>query len=202
MHHVAGTDAFDQLGHGTKMAGLALYADLTESLTSPDPVIFEHRLESVKIFPDPGAPPNPEDTYGFVTASATEVTEQAHPDRRRAFCMAITDGETDGRPTLWSATVDALAFGTDVERTDKGLELLTEPMPEKSRLFVLSAGNVYPEDYRREYLDACDTRGGPRPFAILECAHRRWVYRFDGRPARPGLCWVLRSGLERRAFTL
>jgi hypothetical protein len=158
MHHVVGLDDFDQRGHGTKMAGLALYADLTESLTSLDSVVLEHRLESVKIFPDPGAPPNLEDTYGFVTASGTDVAEQAHPDRRRAFCMAVTDGETDGRPTLWSATVDALAFGTDVERTEQGLKLLTEPMPEKGRLFVLSAGNVYPEDYRRDYLDVCDTR--------------------------------------------
>ena len=59
--------------------------------------------------------------------------------------MAVTvddpDG-SDGRPTSYSASLDALAFGTDIARSDDGIELLGEPDPRAARLFVVSAGNV------------------------------------------------------------
>jgi hypothetical protein len=158
MHYVVGTDAYDRRGHGTRMAGLALYGSLEEALGTLGPVALDHRLESVKIFPDPNTPPNAPDTYGFVTAAGALVAEQVRPDRRRAYCMAVTaDGDSDGRPTLWSATLDALTFGTDVTKTDRGIELLTEPEPDKSRLFVVPAGNVDQQDYCRDYLTACDS---------------------------------------------
>ena len=158
MHYVVGTDAYDRRGHGTRMAGLALYGSLEEALGTLGPVALDHRLESVKIFPDPNTPPNAPDTYGFVTAAGALVAEQVRPDRRRAYCMAVTaDGDFDGRPTLWSATLDALTFGTDVTKTDRGIELLTEPEPDKSRLFVVPAGNVDQQDYCRDYLTACDS---------------------------------------------
>ena len=63
---------------------------------------------------------------------------------------------SDGRPTLWSATVDALAFGTDVETGDDSLELLAEPDPQASRLFVIASGNVRRDNWRRDFLDECD----------------------------------------------
>jgi hypothetical protein len=157
LHYAVGTDPFDHRGHGTKMAGLALYSDLTDALSSTDQVAFEHCLESVKIYPDPHAPDTDPDEYGYVTASAASMAEDANPERKRVFCMAVSaDGDSDGRPTLWSATVDALAFGTDVKRVDRGIELLSDPAPEKGRLFVVSAGNVDPGRFAREYLTVCD----------------------------------------------
>ena len=41
----------DHDGHGTEMAGLALYGDLVEVLASTGPVSLTHNLESVKILP-------------------------------------------------------------------------------------------------------------------------------------------------------
>src|SRR5712692_8169707 len=47
-----GTD--DSANHGTGLAGLAAYGDLTETLASAHPVQVGHRLESVKLLPDEG----------------------------------------------------------------------------------------------------------------------------------------------------
>jgi hypothetical protein len=44
-------DVTDNDGHGTEMAGLALYGDLVEVLAGAGPVQLTHNLESVKILP-------------------------------------------------------------------------------------------------------------------------------------------------------
>jgi hypothetical protein len=51
----------DHLGHGTEMAGLALYGDLTPVLAGTQRVALRHRLESVKVLPPDGHPDNPPD---------------------------------------------------------------------------------------------------------------------------------------------
>jgi hypothetical protein len=79
--------------------------------------------------------------------SRPEVAAQ----RQRVFCLPITaSGQTAIAPTLWSATIDALAVGTDVGASDEGIELLGPPDPAAARLIVVSAGNVdrYDADYR------------------------------------------------------
>lgn len=134
-----GTD--DRQGHGTPMAGLAVYGDLTPLLASPEPVPLTHRIESVKII-NP-ADPHEKELYGAVTregAFRVEVT----PDRTRVYCMSVTasDDRDRGRPSSWSAAVDALAAGED----DQG------------RLFVLSAGNTDTAQ-RRHYPDSNMTDG-------------------------------------------
>ena len=40
----------DHNGHGTEMAGVALYYDLKDKLSTSDTVDVYHHLESVKIF--------------------------------------------------------------------------------------------------------------------------------------------------------
>lgn len=157
-HHVVGPDGHDRDGHGTKMAGLSLFGDVTDILTSALDVRLLHRLESVKVLPDPGATPNPPETYGAVTAAGVSVPEVSRPKRRRSFCLTISDPDSrsDGRPTLWSATIDALSFGTDVATTESGLQLLTRPDPDSSRLLIVSAGNVR-DGYATDFLDVCDT---------------------------------------------
>src|SRR5690606_30165457 len=99
----------DHNGHGTEMAGLALYGDLTPRLEGSEPVPLRHMLESVTILPPRGA--NPPALYGAITADATSRVEIQAPSRKRAFSMAVTadDARDRGAPTSWSAAIDALA---------------------------------------------------------------------------------------------
>lgn len=134
----------DHLGHGTEMAGLALYGDLTPVLASTLPITLKHRLESVKILPPDGHPANPPDLYGAITAEAASRAEIQAPERRRTFSMSVaaTDERDRGQPTSWSAAVDALATGRSFDPSTHGLDYLDEGDDAARRLFVLCAGNV------------------------------------------------------------
>lgn len=116
-------------GHGTEMAGLCLHGDLTEALAGSGSRRLEHRLESVKILPPGGFPPNDRKLYGAITAYGTGLPEIADPKRRRVFALAVTteDSRDRGLPSSWSAEIDRLAFG------DEGAG---------QRLFVVAAGNI------------------------------------------------------------
>lgn len=152
LHTVIGTSGFDTQGHGTAMAGLALYGPLDDLLTGSGTVQLHHRLESVRVLPNPGEPETDPRDYGTVTVDAVARTETT-TQRRRVFCMPIsTDPDRPGVPTLWSSTVDALAVGTDIVRDGEQLQLLTAPEPESSRLIIVAAGNVdtYASDHRTE----------------------------------------------------
>jgi hypothetical protein len=120
-------DSANWLGHGTSMAGVSLYNDLTRHLLNNDPVQLQHRLESVKLLDPSGAQHAPH-LYGAVTSECVARVEVHAPARKRAFCLAVTSelGAPGGRPTAWSAEVDALAYADGVN----------------GRLFVLSAGNL------------------------------------------------------------
>ncbi|MBJ7500178.1 MAG: S8 family peptidase [Sphingopyxis sp.] len=113
-------------GHGTQLSGIALYGDLTDILASVGPITVKHRLESVKILPDHGA--NDPDLYGAITAQAISRAEIVAPNRPRAICLAITSpgDHWRGRPSSWSAQLDALAFGRD----------------EIPRILTVAAGNI------------------------------------------------------------
>ncbi|CNF11192.1 Y4bN protein [Mycobacterium tuberculosis] len=157
---LSGTTGADVYGHGTEMAGLSLFDDLASALTGPDKVELRHRLESVKILHRANAAQNADPPfYGVTVAQAAALAETERPHRRRAFSMPITDGDgiNDGRPTSWSASVDALAFGSDIARSSAGVSLLGRPDPRASRLFLVSAGNVHPFDRSGDYLADCDT---------------------------------------------
>jgi hypothetical protein len=154
-------NADDHAGHGTEMAGLALFGDLGGVVHSTGPVHLRHRLESVKFLPPVGA--NPPELYGAITATAASLVEIQAPERRRVFAVATTaDGDTAdgsrpinvGQPSSWSAAVDALAAGLSIETTDDGIVFLDEEEEQSARLFVVSAGNV--NDFQDNYLDRCD----------------------------------------------
>ena len=130
----------DHDGHGTEMAGLALYGDLTRVLADTVPVVLGHCLESVKILPPDDA--NDPDLYAAITAEAASRPEIQAPERRRVFSMAVTSSDNleRGLPTSWSSAVDALAAGRSFDASSKGLVYLEGE--QVSRLFVVSAGNV------------------------------------------------------------
>lgn len=119
----------DHDGHGTEMAGVALYHDLKKKLDGSEPIDVHHSIESVKILPPHGE--NPPELYGAITEQAVALAEIANPNADRSICMAITSSEyntKDGSPTSWSAAVDNIASGVGGE--------------DEKRLFFISAGNV------------------------------------------------------------
>ena len=116
-------------GHGTELAGIALYCNLVEALSSNENILISHKLESVKILPDNGE--NDPQLYGAITEQAILLAEIANPTAKRAICMAVTSDSNNtidgsGSPTSWSAAIDSIVYGDD----------------EHKRLFFISAGNV------------------------------------------------------------
>ena len=129
---VWGTD--DRYGHGTPMAGLAIYGDLTVPLAFAGPIELTHRLESVKVIPNPGYHTD-KLLYGAITRESINRVE-IDPDRQRVYAMAVTatDNRDRGKPSSWSAAIDALSSGYD---------------DEQRRLVILSAGNTDPQERHR-----------------------------------------------------
>ncbi len=134
----------DLKGHGTEMAGLALFGDLTPKLHQANPVSVVNRLESVKLLPDAGI--NPHHLLGVVTKQAINTVEQIG-HRRRTFTLTTTTGEDtphDGAPTSWSTEVDRLAAGVSGDIKQQRLVLVSAGNTDN---FTFGAGN---------YLDRCD----------------------------------------------
>lgn len=134
----------DEDGHGTEMAGIALYGDLPAALNSGEHVLLPHRLESVKIYPPDGE--SPPKLWGSVTIDSVGRVEIANAKRARVFAMMTTSvGHVEGNPSEWSATVDQLAFGR-AALDITAIKGKVDYAPRFPRLFVLSAGNVeWPE---------------------------------------------------------
>lgn len=122
----------DDGGHGTLMAGTALYGNLLAVLNADVPVQVSHRLESVKILP-PGPDQNPQRLWGYYTAQGISRAEIQAAGRKRIICMAVTstDYRDRGRPSSWSGEIDRITSGFD---------------DNVRRLFVVSAGNVEGSD--------------------------------------------------------
>lgn len=130
----------DSHGHGTEMAGLALYGCLTGLLGGTETIALTHCLESVKILRTDVV--NEPELYGEHTSQAVSRIEIAAPDRRhRAFCLTVTtvDGRDEGPPSSWSASIDQICAGVESD------EVVVR------RLFIISAGNL-DLDVRHEYL--------------------------------------------------
>lgn len=125
----------DHDGHGTQMAGLILYSDLSHALQTNDWITLVHRLESVKILsPDP-YPPNDPQLYGAITEQAVSFPEIQNPKRKRIFCLPVTSDEqfpNRGIPSSWSAAIDELCFNFSEDNF--------------RRLIIISAGNIRDRD--------------------------------------------------------
>ena len=138
----------DDVGHGTEVAGLTIVGNLTGVLDGNDKFEVEHRLESVKLLRNDGANGTDSRHHGHLTAEAVARPEIDHPERPRVFSMAVTarDNRDRGRPTGWSATLDALAADSD----NQG---------DNPRLLVVSAGNVKDNADWVQYPDSNDSDG-------------------------------------------
>lgn len=123
----------DDSGHGTSMAGLALFGDLTPRLEDDTEIELTHRLESVKIVPPFGFPANDPSSYGSITQSATSIAEINDINRSRVFCLSVTNDNVSGsRATTWSSAIDQAAVGGMLGDEDNA----------PSRLYIISAGNI------------------------------------------------------------
>jgi hypothetical protein len=133
-------------GHGTEMAGLALYGDLVEPLVSAQRISLTHRLESVKILPNTGC--NEPEHYGAITSESIARPEVFAPNRNRVFSLTVTtkDGRDQGAPSAWSAAID-----------QQCADALAEDSEKKRRLVLISAGNVEPCDPNYLYPESCET---------------------------------------------
>lgn len=126
----------DHAGHGTGMAGLALLGDLAPRLEDQSEITLQHRVESVKILPPGGFPNNDPKSYGSITQSAASLAEINKPERKRVFCLAVTNENVSGaRTTTWSSAIDQAAVGKMPGDEEGG----------PARLFVVSSGNATPE---------------------------------------------------------
>ena len=121
----------DEADHGTGLAGLAAYGDLTDALSSAEPIKISNRLESVKLVPAEGANEGDARHHAYLFTEGVSRPEISAPNRQRVFTSAVTasDYRDRGRPSAWSAAVDGLAADT-------------AGAAESPRLFVLSAGNT------------------------------------------------------------
>lgn len=140
-------DSANWNGHGTQMAGVALYGVLEAALSSPTAITLRHCLETVKILPPVGQ--NDPELYGAVTEVGLCKAEARAPRRRRVFCMAVTSevGLRRGRPSSWSAAVDQLCYGGGDRR----------------RLLVLATGNMRDDIIATDYPDANDLAEAESP---------------------------------------
>jgi hypothetical protein len=120
-------------GHGTAMAGLALYGDLVDAFVSQESISINHHLESVKLIEQNHA--HDPVLYGAVTQEAIARAEVLNPIFKRIVCMAVTvdDGVYKGRPSSWSSAIDQSVFGSVEENNQR-------------TVFFVSAGNLAYED--------------------------------------------------------
>jgi subtilisin family serine protease len=125
----------DRYGHGTPMAGLILYGDLTDAFSSIGNIQIVHHLESVKILER--TRPNEPDLYGKVTLEAISRGEIINPNNKRIACMAVTAPANQhlGRPSSWSSAIDQILFGSIEDRNDRTLILVSSGnLPLEARL--------------------------------------------------------------------
>ncbi|ANP85590.1 hypothetical protein BA011_07490 [Rhizobium leguminosarum] len=128
----------DHDGHGTKMAGVALFGDLSEVASGQGSIRLTTALESVVVTAPEGGIDIP---ARDAIQRAVELVEEESSER--VFCLAQTahDEPQDGRPSSTSAALDQLAYGGG----------------KQPRLFCVAVGNVsHSEDEPYQVADYAD----------------------------------------------
>lgn len=118
-----GTD--DDSGHGTAMAGVALFPDLEGASSSRGPIVLSTALESVKIV-RPLNSTNLVVPRDAIQEAVRRVERDASGGRVYSLSATVPGEEENGRQSATSAAIDKLAWNGG----------------ERSRLFCVAAGNV------------------------------------------------------------
>jgi hypothetical protein len=149
----------DERGHGTQLAGLALYGSVAEVVASAGAIPLTHGLESARILP-PLPHQNPQELWAAITASGVSQIEIAAPNRARVHLLATTGvasgqqpplATTTGQPTSWSAAIDALSVGLGVVGAGESFEFVRD-YPVSPRLFITAVGNVREDEWEKDHL--------------------------------------------------
>lgn len=131
----------DEYGHGTMMCGTVAFGQkLGHLLKTKGDVVLPFKLESVKLIRQPGQT-HDQHLYGDQTIRAISRAEIAAPDMQRAICLTVSseDGRDNGRPSSWSAAIDAVTAGV---------------IDDTQRLCIVSAGNVADPNEWKNYPDS------------------------------------------------
>lgn len=125
------TNVFHEGDHGTGMAGLVEYGDLSDFMRHRSHLEINHGLASIKILSQVA---NDKQLYGKITSDAIEVADHLGA---QITCMAVTENHerNDGSPSSWSAAIDKALY-------NEGL---------CDRLMIISTGNTNQND-----IDATD----------------------------------------------
>jgi hypothetical protein len=153
---IPNTNVFHEGYHGTGMAGLIEYGDLTEFLGRHGHLEINHSLASVKIL---SREPNEKYLYGKITEDAILRADQLGA---KITCMAVTEEQerNDGSPSSWSAAIDKALFNNG----------------QCDRLMVVSAGNtnlndIDSDDYRTSLVNSPIQSPGQSQNAIVVGAY-------------------------------
>lgn len=137
----------DHHGHGTQMAGIAVYGDIRNIVSGNQPIEINYKLESYKVI-SPMSTNNDEESFGAITKEAVYRCEVQAPNRRRVICKAVTSVKNlNGEPSSYSGAIDQLAFAEDFD---------------EKRLFIISAGNT-PDNFWLNFPVGNQTYGIEQP---------------------------------------
>lgn len=132
-------DHHPQGGHGTPLAGVALYGDLEPLMNDARQVQLTHAVESMKLLPPRGFPKTMPPSYGVVTEGAVALVEAERPNVRRAYCLANSACDfPPERPSSWSGALDQITSGSMPGDQANGVPAAERP----KRLMVVATGNM------------------------------------------------------------
>ena len=128
-------------GHGTRMAGVALFGDLNRFVSGSSAIPLTHALKSVTLIGKGGA------TMGPAQRLSAALAKIERDDARRVYSLSwsVPMERDDGAPTELSSHLDQLAFGRD----------------QSKRLFCVAAGNLdsHPPLLVADYIGTNDRSG-------------------------------------------
>jgi len=106
------TSGVDIDGHGTQMAGIALYADEVGASVQNRTSQASHWIQSVKIITSASTSSDGSEraTWPPMTVRAVAIAESHVRVTRRVFAMAVTAQMDPLVPTSWSQAIDQLAY--------------------------------------------------------------------------------------------
>lgn len=137
-------------GHGTGMAAIVYFGDLTEAIASTAPIRIPHGIESFKIVHPATA--TDKELFGVIYQDGIATVSVSNPNVKRIICLSVTnDGLIkSGRPSSSSSALDNIAFGNAFEGADP-------------QLIIASGGNVLLNNHgdypSRNYLESIQDPG-------------------------------------------